>query len=199
MCADDGVFCNGVEECSGGTCVSSGDPCSSGENCDEASMQCISACSLPNESTWLVIGTNGQQPCSEVRTVNLADTVTMVFFHQGFTSADIDDLNKIEVEFKVEGNKDRKTKWRIEPSDDFFQATDSNGQSRPHAFYDETTLRFRLVIDIALIGGIGGTENPDNNPVTSGEFIEWKWKLDYGTRVQLDSDDNGSDGPIYVV
>ena len=59
-------------------------------------------------------------------------------------------------------------------------------------------LRFRLIIDINLIGGIGGTESPDNNPVKGGEYIEWKWKLDFGDRVQYDFEDNESGGVIVI-
>jgi cysteine-rich repeat protein len=41
-CGDDGVFCNGVESCNESTrsCVHSGDPCSGGALCLEASHQC---------------------------------------------------------------------------------------------------------------------------------------------------------------
>ena len=38
----DGVFCNGADTCSGGTCsVHAGDPCGSGKQCDEAGKQCL--------------------------------------------------------------------------------------------------------------------------------------------------------------
>ena len=118
----------------------------------------------------------------------------MVFFHDGITS--LNGLKKLEVEFKVMGNKDRKTKWRIESS---FEDPGSNSQPLPHAFYDDgSILRFRLIIDVDLIGDIGGTESPDNDPVQGGEFIEWKWKLDFGDRVQYDFDDNESGGVIVI-
>ena len=118
----------------------------------------------------------------------------MVFFHDGITRANVNMLEKLEVEFKVMGDKDRKTKWKIESN--FFQNTD---QSSPHAFYDDgDILRFRLIIDVKVIGGIGGTERPDNDPVQGGEFIEWKWKLDFGKKVQYDFDDNRSGGVIVI-
>lgn len=41
VCEDDGLFCNGVESCVGGICVSSGDPCSSGGGCDEENDTCV--------------------------------------------------------------------------------------------------------------------------------------------------------------
>jgi predicted ribosomally synthesized peptide with SipW-like signal peptide len=41
-CPDDGVFCNGVEGCDNGTCVSSGDPCvGGGEYCCEDPGACF--------------------------------------------------------------------------------------------------------------------------------------------------------------
>ena len=156
------------------------------------------SCTLPNKPRWLAIGTDGNLPCSETRTVNLGDTVTMLFFQEG---ANINNLDKLEVEFKVMGDKDRKTKWRIES--DFFQTTDSNGHGRPHAFYDGSALRFRLDIPVDLIGDIGGTENGDKDPLTASELpghIVWKWKttLD-GQNNQLDSGDNDALGVIHVL
>ncbi len=40
---DDALFCNGVESCDDGACVSSGDPCSPAETCDEQSDACTTA------------------------------------------------------------------------------------------------------------------------------------------------------------
>ena len=154
-----------------------------------------SSCTLPDKPRWLVIGTENDLPCSEIRTVNLEDRLTMIFFHEGIT-----DLDKIEVEFKVDeddprGDKNRKTKWKIES--DFFDTIDSNGQDRPHAFYDGDVLRFRLDVDVNVLGGIGGTDNPDNNPLKGSGYIAWKWKInrDY----QLDWQDDDSYGVINVV
>ena len=118
----------------------------------------------------------------------------MLFSQEGATA---NNLEKLEVEFKVMGDKDRKTKWRIES--DFFNAS----PGRPHAFYDGSVLRFRLDIDVNLIGDIGGTENGDNDPLTASELpghIVWKWKTTLsGTNYQLDSGDNDSLGVIHVV
>lgn len=38
---DDGVFCNGVETCDGGECVTGAAPCAANEQCDEASDLCV--------------------------------------------------------------------------------------------------------------------------------------------------------------
>jgi hypothetical protein len=37
---DDGLFCTGVETCSGGSCQSSGDPCGASETCNDATDAC---------------------------------------------------------------------------------------------------------------------------------------------------------------
>ncbi len=37
---DDGEFCNGTDTCAGGSCVSSGDPCSAGGACNESTDMC---------------------------------------------------------------------------------------------------------------------------------------------------------------
>ena len=72
----------------------------------------VSSCLLPTKDTWLAIGINGNLPCSEIRTVNLGDTVSMVYTHSS-TPEDIitneNQIKKLEVEFKVMGNTDRKT------------------------------------------------------------------------------------------
>ena len=40
-CPDDGLFCNGTESCDAGAdCVSSGDPCASGDVCNESTQTC---------------------------------------------------------------------------------------------------------------------------------------------------------------
>jgi hypothetical protein len=38
---DDALFCNGVESCDGGICISSGDSCSANQTCDEENDVCI--------------------------------------------------------------------------------------------------------------------------------------------------------------
>jgi hypothetical protein len=40
-CTSDSTFCNGVEECQGGSCVSPGDPCAAPTACVEAADQCV--------------------------------------------------------------------------------------------------------------------------------------------------------------
>ena len=40
-CADDGLFCNGVETCSEGSCVAGSSPCIEGQLCDEDNDQCV--------------------------------------------------------------------------------------------------------------------------------------------------------------
>ncbi|UCC29374.1 MAG: hypothetical protein JSU86_14375 [Phycisphaerales bacterium] len=64
VCDDDGVFCNGVEECDSATglCVSAGDPCAQGENCDEANDECRPACTTDadcDDDVWC----NGLETC----------------------------------------------------------------------------------------------------------------------------------------
>jgi FG-GAP repeat/K319L-like, PKD domain len=44
VCPDDGRHCNGVEICEDGSCFSSGDPCRTGETCDEATDTCVPDC-----------------------------------------------------------------------------------------------------------------------------------------------------------
>lgn len=168
--------------------------CTQGQVCSVGGA-CISACSLPNKSTWLVIGRNGQQPCSEIRNVELTDQLTMIFFHEDVVDAN--ELSSLEVDLKVNGKSDRRTKWKIESN--FFDTSDSDDLPLPHAYFDGTILLFRLVIDVDLIGGIGGTEDADNDPVKSGEYIEWKWKVRADSGVQLDSDDDISEGAINVL
>lgn len=41
---DDGVFCNGTETCTGGVCLSSGNPCSGSQTCNETADRCESGC-----------------------------------------------------------------------------------------------------------------------------------------------------------
>lgn len=45
-CQSDNIFCNGEEVCSEATqsCMSAGDPCSTGESCDENNDMCVSLC-----------------------------------------------------------------------------------------------------------------------------------------------------------
>ncbi len=48
---DDGLFCDGVESCSAGSCVSGGDPCAGGaacaDTCDEGSRSCATPAGAP--------------------------------------------------------------------------------------------------------------------------------------------------------
>lgn len=110
----------------------------------------------------------------------------MVFYSQDITVQS--SFKKIEVEFKVMGDKDRKTKWRIQS--DFFNGTNQ----RPHAFTtpDGLLRRFRLVVNVNLIEG---------SPVQPGEWISWKWKVETtdGLKVELRSSDAGSGGVINVL
>jgi len=41
VCEDDGRFCNGVESCDEGNCVSSGNPCPPSKTCDEDNDTCV--------------------------------------------------------------------------------------------------------------------------------------------------------------
>src|SRR5262249_13161136 len=40
-CPDDGLFCDGAEQCSGGTCYHAGNPCPSYLLCDETADRCV--------------------------------------------------------------------------------------------------------------------------------------------------------------
>ena len=51
---DDGLFCTGTETCVSGNCQSSGDPCSSGETCNETADTCDSGgC---GDGSWEPVG-----------------------------------------------------------------------------------------------------------------------------------------------
>src|SRR5262245_65743715 len=45
---DDSLFCDGTEACQNGGCHSSGTPCGSGENCEEANNTCFAGGCPPN-------------------------------------------------------------------------------------------------------------------------------------------------------
>ena len=143
-------------------------------------------CSFPAKPIWLTIGTNGQQPCSERRNVGINDQLTMLFYSQDITVENsLDDLKKIEVEYKVMGDKDRKTKWRVKS--DFFDVANQG----PYATtLLDGVLRFRQTVDLDLLEG----------DVQSGEWFEWKWKVETnaGLKVEYRSSDADSGGVIYV-
>jgi hypothetical protein len=46
-CADDGLFCNGVETCQAGLCIHEGDPCVAGAECQDACDENTHACVTP--------------------------------------------------------------------------------------------------------------------------------------------------------
>ena len=53
VCQDDGLFCNGVEDCHDGICLSSGDPCSEGDACDEDRDSCAAPVDVLFEDDFL--------------------------------------------------------------------------------------------------------------------------------------------------
>ena len=110
----------------------------------------------------------------------------MLFYSQDITVENsLDDIKKIEVEYKVMGDKDRKTKWRVES--DFFDVANQ----RPYATtLPDGVLRFRQTIDLDLLEG----------NVQPGEWLEWKWKVETnaGLKVEYRSSDADSGGVIYV-
>jgi cysteine-rich repeat protein len=88
---DDGVFCNGADTCSGGTCsVHAGDPCAAGSECNrtcsEASRACAAAAGVPCSSDGNVcttdqcngagacVHTPNNAPCDDLLFCNGADT-----------------------------------------------------------------------------------------------------------------------------
>ena len=66
---DDGLFCNGLESCAGGTCMPGSNPCSAGDICNEGSDRCD-----PASATRL-----------ETVTVNVGATPTTVSLTQSYT------------------------------------------------------------------------------------------------------------------
>ena len=142
------------------------------------------ACNLPTKPIWLTIGANGQEPCSEIRTVGINDELTFLFYSDELTVQNaLNDFRKIEVEYKVNG--DTKTKWRIE--EDFF-----NGENqRPYATTDpDGVLRFSQTMNVNQLEG----------GVEAGDLLEWKWKveLNSGLKVEYRDSTNASGGVIYV-
>jgi hypothetical protein len=52
---DDGIFCNGIETCQGGSCFSSGNPCLSGATCKNTCNENAKTCSVRCESSKAAI------------------------------------------------------------------------------------------------------------------------------------------------
>lgn len=65
-CADDSIFCNGIESCAPGAsvCVSSGDPCE-GLVCDETNAECVAPECTTNDDCFDFIACNGIETCVE--------------------------------------------------------------------------------------------------------------------------------------
>ncbi|MCH8851886.1 MAG: DUF11 domain-containing protein [Planctomycetes bacterium] len=64
VCDDDRQFCNGVEICESGACVSSNAPCGTGETCDESTESCDAATACTTDSDCDDdIYCNGQEMC----------------------------------------------------------------------------------------------------------------------------------------
>ncbi len=61
LACDDGAFCNGVDTCSSGVCVSPGDPCTGGgqcnETCNEAADDCFDFAATPCDDGSFCTGT----------------------------------------------------------------------------------------------------------------------------------------------
>ena len=80
---DDGLFCTGVETCSGGSCVASGDPCGAGAECanvcDEAAGNCLvpggTACADDGEECT-TDACNGAGVCIHLPIPNCGTTTT---------------------------------------------------------------------------------------------------------------------------
>lgn len=100
-------------------------------------------------------------------------------------SDDVDEarIRKIEIEFKVEGKTDRKTKFKLEldktpgfdENSDFYHSDNT----LPYAIVENGVVYYKLEVDVNKIGDIGGNANGDDNwPVEVGESIFWKFKVE---------------------
>ena len=122
----------------------------------------------PGAGEWLIITTDGH---TDGRVFDLNEDITLIFYSEFINHNDVE---KIEVEFKVCGEKDRKTKWKLDSAEEL---EDSN-PSFPRAFPDGT---FRLTLrmgDIGLIGGWNGkVTSPPNQPIRPGESTSYKFKV----------------------
>ena len=96
----------------------------------------------------------------------------MYFFSDAIDHSSVD---KIEVEFKVEGDSGRKTKFKLDSAADL-SMTDP---SFPRKYPDGT---YRLTIRMGDIGRIGGWDggftSPPNDSIQPDEFTTYKFKVE---------------------
>ena len=142
------------------------------------------SCTLPtgpNDGEWLITTTDG---CTDRKVFDEEEDVTLIFFSDAIDHSSVD---KIEVEFKVEGDSGRKAKFKLDSAADL-SMTDS---SFPRKYPDGT---YRLTIrmgDIGRIGGWdGGVTSAPNDPIRSGEWTTYKFKVeDAGARHDIQRSD----------
>lgn len=108
-CPDDNVFCNGTESCdtTAGVCVSSGDPCTAPQTCDEDLNQCVSP---PGEtfdftlSTDTLAGTGGDDTFRALLVFNPPTGTNVPTLQTGDTGNGgdgTDELNPAQFNFAV--------------------------------------------------------------------------------------------------
>ena len=126
------------------------------------------SCSLPTGAQWFIITNDG---CNDGKVFGLNEEITLIFYNDAL---DHNTVDKIEVEFRVQGDKKRKTKFKLDSS----QELSMNDPSFPSLYPDGT---YRLNIRMGDIGGIGGWDNkvlsPPNKPIQPGEWTQYKFKV----------------------
>lgn len=100
------------------------------------------------------------------------EDITLIFYSDAIEHSSV---SKIEVEFKVKGDKDRKTKFKLDSAADLSIGDPSFPQLHPDGTY-RLTIRMG---DIGRIGGWdGGVTSAPNDPIQSGEWTQYKFKVE---------------------
>ena len=167
----DGALCSaGI--CSGGECVE----CRNDGDCSNPTPFCndnaCTACALPTSNEWYIITNDG---CNDGSSFGTNEDIEIIYYN---AAIDIPSVNKIECEFKVLGDKDRKTKYKLDSADDLSM----NDPSFPRCQSSDNTCRIKIPMgDIGRIGGWDGgyTANP-NDPIVQGEWTSYKLKIQDG-------------------
>ena len=135
----------------------------------------------PGAGEWLITTTDG---CTDGKVFDVNEDITLIFYSDAIEHSSVD---KIEVEFKVKGDKDRKTKWKLDSAADLSISDPSFPQLHPDGTY-RLTIRMG---DIGRIGGWdGGVTSAPNDPIRSGEWTTYKFKVeDAGARHDIQRSD----------
>jgi len=100
------------------------------------------------------------------------EDITLIFFSDAI---DHDTVDKIEVEFKVMEDNDRKTKFKLDSAADLANPDPSFPRRHPDGTY-RLTIRMG---DIGRLGGWdGGVTSPPNEPIVPGEYTKYKFKVE---------------------